>query len=107
MDNFNKIVSFVLGLVVIVVFIAVLTGRFKLRDKIPFLSGKVTPTPTLTIPTPSALPTPIAMPTTTYHSYTAGNKPNPPSIPSTGSPTFLFPLLLAGLATGSYLKRKI
>ena len=52
MDSFNKVLSFVLGLVVVVVFIAVASKRLNLNTKfLPFSSGaanKVT-----VIPTPS------------------------------------------------------
>lgn len=102
MENLNKIVSFVLGLVVIIVFLAVITGRFKLQNKLPFLSKKATPTPTMTVRPTSLFPTGV-MPTGTYNSY---NKPNATTIPSTGAPTFLLPLLFSGLAVGAYLRKK-
>ncbi|MBI2641720.1 hypothetical protein HYW87_03960, partial [Candidatus Roizmanbacteria bacterium] len=61
MDNFNKILSFVLGLVVVIVFIAVITGRLNLRNRLARVSGvsptpKQSPTPTRNVyitPTPT------------------------------------------------------
>lgn len=50
MGDFNKVVSFVLGLIVVVVFLAVVTGRLNLRQRILSANSKkvvaVTPTPT-------------------------------------------------------------
>lgn len=112
MDGFNKVISFILGLVVIVVFVAVLSGKFNLKSKLASL-GKVTPTVTSTI-TPTITITPgkgTVVPSGTtpgaensqYHPYSS----NPPkTIPSTGSPTMLLPLLASGLTLGSFLRRK-
>ena len=107
MDNFNKIVSFVLGLIVIVVFIAVITGRFNLKNKVPFLSGRITPTPSAA-PTPTGIvPTRIIVPTGMGNYNQNSNFTSSPSqIPSTGAPTILLPLLFSGLAAGSYLRKK-
>ncbi len=102
MDNLNRTISFILGLVVVIVFLAFITGRLNLKSRLPILGGptvtstaKVTPTvtPPLTI-SPSASPT-----NSVYHPY-------PTSIPSTGSPTLLLPILLSGLTTGIFLIRK-
>lgn len=52
MENFNKVLSFVLGLVVVIVFVIVLSGRLNLRSGIlgdrsqPKVTATVTPTPT-------------------------------------------------------------
>jgi len=51
MDQFNKAISFLLGLVVVAVFIAVASGRINIK-KLPFFSKStvtVTPTPTVTV----------------------------------------------------------
>ncbi len=50
MENFNKVLSFILGLVVVIVFVIVLSNRLKLGDTfLPFKNNKakitVTPTP--------------------------------------------------------------
>lgn len=47
MDQFNKAISFILGLVVVAVFIAIASGRINLSGKLPFSSkSTITPTPT-------------------------------------------------------------
>lgn len=106
MDNLNKTISFVLGLVVVLVFLAILTGRFNLKNKLPFLSGKTTPTPKVTvtpIPTGKITPTQKAG-NSTYGSYKM--KQVPSSIPSTGSPTILLPILFSALSGGFFLRRR-
>lgn len=48
MGNFNKVLSFILGLVVVIVFVIVLSKRLNLQSKfIPF-GNKTNPTPTIT-----------------------------------------------------------
>lgn len=55
MDNINKIISFILGLIVVIVFIAIVTGKFKIGSGIKNISkAKVTPTVTTS---PNSLPT--------------------------------------------------
>lgn len=49
MGDFNKILSIVLGLIVVIIFLAVVTRRLDLKNKIPTLrksSATVSPTPT-------------------------------------------------------------
>lgn len=55
MDSVNKVISFILGLIVVVVFIAIVTGRFKIGNNLKNLSKvKVSPTVTVKItPTPT------------------------------------------------------
>lgn len=114
MDNFNRIISFVLGLIVVIVFIVIITGRFNLKEK--FL-GKAnitkTPTPTITPtrsaspPTPSRYPTATPLITGVYNQPTPtpyGKKPS--TIPSTGSPTLLLSFLFSSLGAGIFLKKK-
>ena len=105
MDNFNKVVSFVLGLVVIVVFLAIITGRFRLGNTLTNLTKRnvtATPTPSKKNPTPTRVvsknqkKTPI-----TYNQYQA-----PTSIPSTGAPTLFVPLLISGLFVGRFLQKQ-
>lgn len=91
MDNFNKIVSFVLGLIVVIVFLAVITGRLNLKNRFSAKTS-VVPTPTTMITYLS--PTPVK---TTI----SGIK----TIPSTGSPTELLQLLIT-FATGGYFLRR-
>ncbi len=114
MDSFNKVISFILGLVVIVVFIAVLTGRFNLKSKLGALGKKtpvVTQAPTVTpiesIVSSNIVPTVTPTVNPTYNKVSGLKRSPPPTtIPSTGSPTVLLPLLLSGLTLGSFLRRK-
>ena len=68
MENANKIISFILGLIVVVVFIAIVTGKFNLGKKIKTLS-KVTPTTTPKV-TPKVTPEVTKKVTITYPSNT-------------------------------------
>lgn len=105
MDNLNKTVSFILGLVVVLVFLAIVTGRLNLKNKLPIFSGKVSPTPTVKItPTPTKL-IESNKEGSTYGNYNMKQAKTPTSIPSTGSPTILLPLLFSGLGGGFFLKR--
>ena len=114
MDSFNRVISFVLGLVVVLVFFAVITGRLKLPGKLssPF-SKATTPTPTKTVN-----PTPIS--TVKIDSQTGGSvlennyktqatptkaPGKPGTIPATGLPTLFIPSLLAGAAGGAFLRK--
>lgn len=115
MDQFNKAISFFLGLIVVVVFLAVATGKINLKGKtLPFLKGtttSVTPTPTQNV-----------ISTVTYKETTAQNKPTPATqqsaqyrrydsaittagtIPNTG-PELLLPLIVSSFFGGSFLKK--
>ncbi len=124
MDQFNKALSFILGLVVVAVFIVVASGKIKLNGiKLPLTKAKVSVTPTPSkSPSPTAKPistlkvdtngtrvvvkntTPTPTYNPTYHTY--GNKNVPTSIPNTGVPIILFPLLGGSMAVGIYLKSK-
>src|SRR3989338_2267789 len=112
MDSFNKVISFVLGLVVVLVFLAVITGKLNLKGKTSSTS-KSTLTPTsiqknsggffgLFKPA-SPTPTPTQKPSSTIKVETGINENNvygsttPKSIPATGLPTLFIPLLLSGL----------
>ena len=109
MDNFNKVLSFVLGLIVVIVFLLVVTGRFNLKKTSKSLTSKtkltLTPTPTI-INGKYLTPTPLSLSLgkTTNNYKTLGRAPN--VIPATGSPTTLLPLLFSTLSLGIYLKRK-
>ncbi len=103
MDNFNKIISFVLGLVVVIVFFAVVTGRINFKKGIPSLS--VSPTATVT-PTQNQTQANAKAPTPTpanYGSYKTGGKAT--TIPATGLPTVFIPSLLAGAMGGFFLRK--
>jgi hypothetical protein len=107
MDNFNKVLSFILGLVVVIVFFAVLTGRLSLKKGFPFISTKATPTTKVEVtPTPTPVSSIVVSSTTpTYHRYQTTTK-TPSSIPSTGSPTLLLPFFISTFAAGFYLRKK-
>lgn len=119
MDSFNKVLSFVLGLVVVVVFIAVASKRLNLNTKfLPFSSGvanKVT-----VIPTPSPVAkTGQKIQTIVLNTVQNQNKTNdkttttinryqtttPTTIPSTG-PALLFPISVSSLLGGFVLRQK-
>src|SRR3990167_7872695 len=102
MDQFNKAISFFLGLIVVVVFLAVATGKINLKGKtLPFLKGStvsVTPTPSpKVVSTITYKPTPTTQQNSQYRSAT--------SIPSTG-PELLFPLIVSTFLGGSFLRSR-
>ncbi|MGB9707174.1 MAG: hypothetical protein ACPL1D_00250 [Microgenomates group bacterium] len=103
MDNFNKVISFILGLVVVIVFFGVVTGRINLKNKIPLISSKQTGRIT---PTPSLSPTPISTVKISNNSSTNNlyqtKKVN--SIPATGSPTEILLIIPALSTLGFWLK---
>ncbi len=123
MDSFNKVISFVLGLVVVLVFLAVITGKLNLKSKSAPTSN-ITPTPTQKsnggffgfFNKPTLTPTPTQKPYSistvnvnddnVYNQYGPTLKPSyPKSIPSTGLPTLFFPILFSGLVGGSFLRK--
>jgi len=112
MDSFNRVISFVLGLVVVLVLFAVVTGRLKLPGKLSttFTRG-ATPTPTKTInPTPISTvkidgQTSGSVLGNNYKNQTTKGSTSPGSIPATGLPALFLPSLLAGVAGGIFLKK--
>lgn len=130
MENINKVISFILGFIIVVVFLLILSGRFRLQNRIPFIGRK---TPTVT---PSKAPTPTRVQVRTvtvqpthapgaagsqqynggnggngsgYVAYNnQGNSPlnNVNQIPNTGAPTLLLPFAVSAFAGGVFLKRK-
>jgi len=130
MEQFNKALSFILGLVVVAVFIVVASGKFNIKgvnlSKTNTTTGiqpTITPKPTSKpwfswskpVVTPTAKPTikPTNQPTTitqvytntdpNYHSYSGTNTLT--SIPSTGIPIVLFPLFGTSLLTGIFMRK--
>lgn len=113
MDNTNRIISFVLGLVVVIVFLAVITGRFKLNTlKFLSLPKKTVVTPTIT---PTAKNTNIgsvatnSQSTNTTYQSNSGSKSTineVKSIPNTGAPTLFLPIALSSLFGGIFLRKK-
>lgn len=111
MENLNKIISLLIGLVIVIVFFAVLSGRINLRNLTNLgrstakISPTLTPVPTKKVPTPS--------PTLSYQvnrnqsqtgSSANGSVPN--KIPSTGLPSVFIPSLITALLAGIALSRK-
>lgn len=106
MENLNKIISLVIGLVIVVVVFAVLTGRINLRSKIMKLGVKnssASPTPSITpnsqvkqTPTPT-----LGYKVNRYQQSVGGQKPQ---IPATGTPLILYSSLFAILSAGIYLR---
>lgn len=128
MDSLNKVISFALGLVVVLVFFAVVTGRINLKGNItPTTASKSTISPTPTqksggffgffksratpTPTPTQKPSSITINTNTGESnlYKQNNQvvnsSTAKSIPATGLSNLFIPLLLSGLAGGSFLRK--
>lgn len=106
MDDFNKVVSFILGLVVVVVFIAVIIVRSGVGKRLlPFVGTNTSPTPTMSVSQTSKLLTPT--PKTLYGKYqnSVTSTKTPETIPSTGLPTLFIPSLLAAAAAGFKLKK--
>lgn len=106
MENFNKIFSFVLGLVVVVVFLAVLTGKIDLKKR--FFDGNgvlsnINKNKNTATPTPTAsyvkIKTETAIKTNQYQTQAK-------EIPSTGLPTIVLPTVFSSLLTGIYLSKK-
>ncbi len=107
MDNFNKVVSFVLGLVVVIVFFAVITGKLNLGKFTPSFAKKTTisPTPktTSTVVIEENTSNNTNTKTTTYkvNNYLTNTK----SIPATGLPTFFIPSVFASGLAGFFLRK--
>ncbi len=101
MEGLNKIVSFILGLVVVIVFFAVVTKRIDLKN-IGKKNNSTTAVTTKSItPTPKIISSIKINPTN--HLYSTSTPPS--SIPSTGLPTLFIPTLLAGLFGGNFLRK--
>lgn len=117
MEGLNKIIFLVLGLIAVIIFFAVLTGRINLKGKLPTFSdiGKKvnsTPTPTVSKTEPTTVYKRNSInPTPNNQSYTKNNQTKNPtktitSIPATGVPvlflTAAFALLGAGIVISSF-----
>lgn len=122
MEQFNKALSFILGLIVVAVFIIVASGKFNIKGlNLAKSVSKAKITPTVT-PTPAKKSATTLNKTTTnitskstsntqttkqvdpnFHSYSGSTVPT--SIPNTGVPIVMFPLLGSSLITGILIKR--
>ncbi len=113
MEGLNKAVSFILGLIVVVLVIAILTGRISLFKNTggSIFSGGIFSRAT---PTPSLAPTGTSQTVNlkannesvatdnNYHSYQPNQTPQ--TIPSTG-PELFFPIVISSLGLGLMLKK--
>jgi len=112
MDSLNKVISFILGLLVVVFLLAIIAGKIKIPG-VQKTTISATPNQTIT-PSPSSIKTTPSSPTLnilSYHSYQSptpqekgGAKPT--TIPSTGAPTMLLPSLISTLVAGMYLRNR-
>ncbi len=118
MEGLNKIISLFLGLIVVVIFFAIITGRIDLKNRFPKLGSLLTkptakPTPSTGKPKPkitirvtseSTEPTnqyskkAILTPAQKYSKIT--------TIPATGAPTILLPIAFSTFLGGMFLRRK-
>lgn len=110
MENFSKVLSFILGLVVVVIAVAVFSGRLNLGKFVPLTKGltgktaQVSPTPTQTPggSSPQTSPEYNRYQTTAQNTNQTGTIA---AIPKTGSPTLLQPILFSTVLLGLYLSR--
>lgn len=118
MESANRIISLLLGLVVVVVFVALLTGRLDVSSRLQALRGQISNediTPTQTPLEEEVLGT--TQDTTPNETIIEGlfkQRINPTAtkaperatnIPNTGTELFAIPALLLMLLTGVYLSR--
>lgn len=132
MESFNKVLYFILGLVVVIVFVIVFTGRLNLGKTFrPLATISPTPTPKeqkgifsffgsknpTNTPTPTLKPQGTMQEDKTVSSYQTQQQPsgstgrggplsNVQSIPATGAPTQILLLAISALAAGFSLRRK-
>ena len=111
MDSLNKVISFILGLLVVVFLLAIIAGKIKIpgvqRPTISSTPNKTT-TPSPTKTTISVRPTLTTSSNHLYQSPTPQQKgaSKTTTIPSTGAPTILLPSLISALAAGMYLRNR-
>lgn len=128
-ESFNKILSFILGIIVVIILLAVISSRLRLGEKITFLplgdkNKKTTPAPTVKpkptitffetikkntapktkggITPPASTPTPTKKVVFTQPTQTASGVKE---IPNTG-PEMALPLAGISLIFGIYLRTK-
>lgn len=112
MEDFNKVISFVLGLIVVVVALVVITRKYDFTKKlIPFSSNATitaTPTPTgkviseVTIKGQSG----SSYQVNKYQDQRVNSGKTPATIPATGAPTFLLPVYALSFLAGLKLRKK-
>lgn len=126
-DSFNKILSFILGIIVVIILISIISRRMNLGSKITFLPLADKPTPTSIAPKPTQKPKPTITffqtvsrtPNTTKGGFSQATpvpiktvKFTQPTqtvaikeIPNTG-PEFLLPLTGLSLLVGVFLRKR-
>ena len=109
MGDFNKVFSFVLGLLVVVIILAIATKRFNLGNRARFLKGRtvtVSPTPfdTIEIAGGSGAGESSNEPTLPQEGYTGKTMSQ---TPKTGPAEMLLFLSFSSAAAGFYLRKKI
>lgn len=116
MDSFNKILSFILGLVVVAVILVIIASKLNLGKKLTFLplSDKKN-SPALPVKIAPRAPTPTSvMPQPTIQPTKGQTRPTPTTIkpvgktreiPKTG-PGLMLPLATSILAFGIYLRKR-
>lgn len=112
MEDFNKVISFILGLIVVVVALVIITRKYDFTKKLlPFSSNaKVTVTPTpkgkviseVTVEGQSTSDYQV----NNYQNQTTTAGKTPSTIPATGAPTFLLPIYLSSLFIGLKLRKR-
>ena len=135
MEQFNKALSFILGLIVVAVFIVVASGKFNIKgifipkaNTASSITPSITPQPTskpwfsfmqqqpTSTPTPKPTDKPIMIGNNTQNQTTQTNQQNPSyhtysnattpaSIPNTGVPIVLFPLFSTSLLSGIFMRK--
>lgn len=111
MDSFNKVISFVLGLVVVLVFFSVVTGKIKLPGKLSssFVKKTTTSTPTpvstTTVSDNSSETSQVSSLGNNYKAQSVTTASKAKSIPATGISTFFIPSLLASGLSGVFLRK--
>lgn len=105
----NKIISLVLGLIVVVLFFAVVTGKIDLKNKLSSLRvSKATKTQEKNV-SPTKIPTPTPIDTIIVNggklNSKSKNTSTPDEIPSTGLPTEVLATILVSPAVGFVLRR--
>lgn len=116
MGDFNKVISFVLGLIVVVVALVVITRKYDFTKKLLPLSSNakvsVTPTPTgrliseVIVKGESGENSQVNnYQKNNYQQPTNTSGRTPSSIPATGGPTFLLPIYAASFFLGLRLRK--
>ncbi len=112
MNNINKIISFVLGLIVVIIILLVITGKFNIfdfRSKLITASGgspATKPTPTKIVKKTTLTPARTYLADNNAQTSPSPSGPdNIKTIPSTGASTNVIIMAFVSLLIGVYLMR--